>query len=260
MATRQTIGCAICKFFPEANTHRSHSGNFLGSGEKCAACGTNCGRPSLLDLFCGAGGCARGYQRAGFCVLGIDSSPQPRYAGCSFVQADAMTFPLDGFDVIHASPPCQRYSRISHLAVARKVEYGGHADLIDETRRLLVDCGKPYVIENVIGAPLRGIRLCGAMFGLKTYRHRVFETSHLLWVPEHPKHTEKVPPAGNGRSPNGFISICGSGGVRGLKSTEIPKAWGNAMGIDWMTRRELSQAIPPAYTEWIGRQLFDRLA
>ena len=195
-----------------------------------------------------------GYHRAGFDVVGVDIEPQPNYP-FEFVQADAIEYLLkDGkrFDAIHASPPCQAYSGIAALASARGVDYGGHDDLLGETRNALLDVGRPYVIENVAGAPLRGIRLCGSMFGLKTYRHRIFETSWFVWVPEHRKHRERVPSAGNGLSENGWISICGSGGVRGLTATEIPKVWGDAMGIDWMTRAELAQAIPPAYTKHIG--------
>lgn len=216
--------------------------------------------PRLLDLYCCAGGAAMGYRRAGFEIVGVDHEPQPNYP-FQFVQADAVEYAIEHgreFDAIHASPPCQAHTKIALLGEARNGQYPKHEDDIDRCREALIAIGKPYVIENVIGAPMRGIRLCGAMFGLKTYRHRLFESSEFLWVPEHPRHVEKVPPAGNGMSENGWISICGTGGVRGMTADEIVSVWSDAIGIDWMNRRELAQAVPPAYTEYIGRQLRER--
>lgn len=204
-------------------------------------------RPRLLDLFCGAGGCAVGYHRAGFDVTGVDHRPQPRYP-FAFVRADALEYLADHgreFDVIHASPPCQRYSRMTPAPDC-------HPDLIGPCRELLGSIGKPWIMENVAGSPLRSpTMLCGSMFGLRTYRHRHFEASFLLLgLPHHP-HRERCLPAGRGVSASGLISVAGN-------IANMPAAR-RAMGIDWMTRAEISQAVPPAYTEFIGRQLIDFL-
>ena len=184
-----------------------------------------------------------GYARAGFYVVGVDIEPQPNYP-FEFHQADAFTYPLDDFNAYHASPPCQRYSRTKSLHPGRE-----YPDLLGKTRELLIATGKPWVIENVVGAPFQHwIMLCGMMFGLRTYRHRRFETSFLMMQPEHPKHTERV--LNRGYDPNWTGFYCVTGGcnapVAMMKET---------MGIDWMTRAELTQAIPPAYTEYIGKYL-----
>jgi DNA (cytosine-5)-methyltransferase 1 len=204
----------------------------------------------LLDLFCGAGGCSMGYYRAGFEVVGVDIHAQPRYP-FEFHQADAMTYPLDGFDVIHASPPCQAYSITRHIHPENK-----YPDLVDKTRVRLEKSNAYWVIENVNGAPLRVVgMLCGLMFGLKVLRHRYFECSFGCLFPLHPKH------------PKGNLTHC-SNGYSGISSEFVCVAGHNykktagarAMGIDWMnSRKELSQAIPPAYTEYIGRQLMEIL-
>jgi len=201
--------------------------------------------PVLLDLFCGAGGCSKGYADAGFDVVGVDVNVQKNYP-FEFVQADAMTFDLNGFDVIHASPPCQRYTQLG-----TREDLSGYPDLVDATRERLTRSGKPWVIENVPGSPLREpIVLCGGMFGLRAYRHRLFESSEALTAPEHKPHTVRVNRRGENRREHwnngGFITITGDVGTY---------CGPEAMGIDWMTGNELSQAIPPAYTEWIGRQL-----
>jgi DNA (cytosine-5)-methyltransferase 1 len=211
-------------------------------------------RPRLLDLFCGAGGCTRGYQNAGFYVVGVDNMPQPRYCGDEFHQGDAMTWPLAGFDVIHASPPCQRYT------VARSMRGNHHPDLLPPVRDRLRAQSAPWVIENVPGAPLRAdFRLCGCQFGLRAgdaylCRPRWFEVSFSLpltmlspcW------HDGRVVPV-FGHNPNkDYYRRWG----RGSPIEERKRV----MGIDWMNRNELSQAIPPAYTEFIGRQLLDHLA
>lgn len=201
-------------------------------------------KPRLLDLFSGAGGCARGYQRAGFYVVGVDINPQPRYAGDEFVQADALTYPLEGFDAIHASPPCQAYSRTHKL---RKNE---HPDLVGVVRDRLLATGLPYVIENVPGSPLRDpVVLEGQMFeGLRTQRARWFETNWGLEVP-FMRSPRPAPNAKMGRKPKDGEWVHVVGNFNGMS------AHGEAMGIDWMNRTELAQAIPPTYTELVGEQL-----
>jgi DNA (cytosine-5)-methyltransferase 1 len=204
-------------------------------------------KPRLLDLFCGAGGAAMGYHNAGFEVVGVDVKPQKHFP-FEFHQADAMTYPLDGFDVIHASPPCQRFTSLKSVFDSSKYE-----DLVDPIRQRLIASGKYYIIENVIGAPLRrDLVLCAAPFGLRSYRHRIFEANFPLVQPEHPKHVVPV----NRRKKNrrghwdagGFVTVVG----------DIGRYVGpEAMGIDWMTGNELSQAIPPCYTEYVGKALLD---
>jgi DNA (cytosine-5)-methyltransferase 1 len=208
-------------------------------------------QPRLLDLCCGAGGCTKGYQNAGFDVLGVDISPQPNYCSHWFVQADALDLLahwlelgwLDEFDAIHASFPCQFASK------TRKLHDNDHPDLVTPGRELLEAAGLPYVIENVPGAPLIDpVRLEGQMFGLNTHRPRLFETNWPLEVPA------LIPPpprqAKMGRRPKAGEAIQVVGHF-----SDVPAAR-KAMGIDWMTQRELAQAIPPAYTEFIGKQLF----
>lgn len=203
-------------------------------------------RPRLLDLFCGAGGCSMGYHRAGFEVVGVDVKAQPRYP-FTFHQADALTFPLDGFDAIHASPPCQAYIRSGTVAKHR------HPRLLEPVRERLVSSGLPYVIENVPGAPMRSdVILCGSMFGLAVRRHRWFETN----VPMSPftlscDHSRPV--TGVYGNPHGK-----RGAAAGMLPSDL-KTWSRAMGIDWMTAREIALAIPPAYTEFIGYQLMQSL-
>jgi len=225
--------------------------------------------PRLLDLFCGAGGAAMGYHRAGFEVVGVDINPQPHYP-FEFHQGDALTFPLDGFDAIHASPPCQAYSRMRHLPWV-KARTADHWDSIPPTKALLATARVPWVIENVVGAPLDGIMLCGCMFGLEfddgtpLYRKRLFESSVFMLAPGHAKHTRAMLPgpmlgnraqlmSGIGKRDKLDYIIAGKGRTAGT-----PGLWGGAMGVDWMTIKEMAQAIPPAYTEWIGLQLMAAL-
>ena len=224
--------------------------------------------PVLLDLFCKAGGATKGYQRAGFYVVGVDIEPQPHYCGDEFVHGDAVDFlagDLSRFAAIHASPPCQGYSRMRHLPWLRDKEY---PLLIEPVRDLLQQSGLPWAMENVEDAPLtrepglfgvHGVMLCGTMFGLDVYRHRPFESNIILSQPEHPKHRQTIR-AGRqlgdrARVPvrRGVTAWQEDGGVGGhMGNVDRVRA---AMGIDWMIGSELSQAIPPAYTEHIGRQL-----
>ena len=207
-------------------------------------------RPRLLDLFCGAGGAAMGYHRVGFDeIVGVDIKPQPRYP-FEFIQADAMTFPLEGFDAIHASPPCQ-----AHTALRTAWNAKAHEDLLTPTLARLAAAATPWIAENGPGAPMRrDLVLCGTMFGLgvgsaELRRHRWFQTN---W----PTPALRTPCA-HKENPI-TIGVYGQHGrdrrrsVQTFFSVEDGK---RAMGIDWMTGDELSQAIPPAYTEYIGRHL-----
>jgi DNA (cytosine-5)-methyltransferase 1 len=192
----------------------------------------------VLDLFCKAGGAGYGYHLVGYEVVGVDLEPQPNYP-FEFHQADALTFPLDEFDLIHASPPCQAHS------MAARLNDTEHPRLIEPTRRRLRASGIPYVIENVVGAPLIDpIMLCGAMFGLRTYRHRLFEASFTVPDPGHQEHVVRQAKMGRPPAPGEFIQVVGHTG-----DVEAARA---AMGIWWMTSDELAQAIPPAYTVHIG--------
>lgn len=206
-------------------------------------------RPLLLDLFCGAGGAGKGYHDAGFDVVGVDIAPQPNYP-FEFYQWDALTFPLDGFDAIHASPPCQSYSALSGLTTR------DYPALIEPVRERLLAAGVPYVIENVIGAPLLApIRLCGSSFGLRVWRHRLFEMScPPAMVPpcSHEQHPEPLDVTGTGGPSSKPRTTPGGGLSRKPRGLEEAR---EAMGIDWMRRHELAEAVPPAMTEWIGAYL-----
>jgi len=215
-------------------------------------------KPRLLDLFCCAGGAGVGYAAAGFDVVGVDLSPQPNYP-FEFHQADALTLDRDflaGFDAVHASPPCQSYSDLA------KRNGNGHMwpRLIEPTRDLLRSLNVPYVIENVEGAPLLDpIVLCGTMFeGLRVIRHRLFESNLWLDVPEHGKHplvfTHDKRKAHYGKLDQNvsFVQVTGGGNCTIANARD-------AMGIDWMTKNELNEAIPPAYTEFLGRQVLGHL-
>lgn len=214
-------------------------------------------RPRLLDLFCGAGGAAMGYHRTGFEVVGVDINPQPNYPFFEFHQADALTTPLDGFDFIHASPPCQRFSDLAH----RNGNGGDWPDLIDPIRQRLLATGLPYVIENVERSPLIDpVMLCGTMFrGLRVLRHRLFESNVPLYglphITPHPlvfTHDKRKAHYGKLDQNTAFIQVTGGG-----NATVANK--GAAMGIDWMTGGELNEAIPPMYTRFIGRQVREAL-
>jgi DNA (cytosine-5)-methyltransferase 1 len=203
----------------------------------------------LLDLFCGAGGAAMGYHRSGFSeIVGVDIKPQKHYP-FEFVQADALEFCRKygrAFDVIHASPPCQAYS------VTVSLSNGNHPDLVGPTREALRATGRPYVIENVPGAPLvNPVTLCGTMFPeLRVIRHRLFECEPVIWWPPAPCcHWGKCPPR----------RLIGRNGKAMIHSFKHGLDFLTAMAIDWMTKPELAQAIPPAYTHWIGQQILSEI-
>jgi len=202
----------------------------------------------LLDLFCGAGGASVGYRQAGFEVVGVDIAPQPHYP-FEFHQADALTHPLGGFDAIHASPPCQHFTRYRNAVKDITERY---EDLIVPTRLRLQASGLPWVIENVPGAPIRpDVVLCGSAFGLDVRRHRWFELSPGLPMVMSPPCQHGVWWRRRFKSSSGRINqrfTCEVGAWD--EPLEIQKA---AMGVDWtITVRELSEAIPPAYTAYIG--------
>ena len=220
----------------------------------------------ILDLFCKAGGATRGFQMAGFEVVGLDIEPQKRYIGDDFIQGDALcalrdllsgkgirgrnqTYYLSDFVAIAASPPCQHYSEGTRNDNRHK-----HPNLIPSIRELLIECGLPYVIENVSGAAAymnNPVTLCGVMFPeLRVYRHRLFECSFPVVAPAHTDHQDNCH-GNNMISRKGYVNVFGGGGLVEYKR--------EAMGIDWMTRDELSQAIPPAYTQFVGECLVDHL-
>lgn len=216
-------------------------------------------RPRLLDLFCCAGGAGMGYHRAGFDVVGVDIDPQPNYP-FEFVQADAIAYLAahgHEYDAIHTSPPCQANSALTKGNRARGW-VDDHVDLIPVTRALLDHVGRPYVIENVQGAALRrDVTLCGEMFDLQVIRHRYFELGG--WTATaltHRPHRGRVAGYRHGTWYEGpYFAVYGDGGGKGTV-----QQWQTAMGIDWTSdRKELAEAIPPAYTEHLGRQLINQL-
>lgn len=209
-----------------------------------------------------------GYHRAGFDVTGFDIKPQPRYP-FAFVQCDALSVDLSCFDAVHASPPCQAHSSISNVSGRQQ----HHVDLIPETRALLEASGKPWVMENVVGAPLREpFMLCGTMFGLRTscgaelQRHRIFESNWFIGLQPQCQHGTSVIGVYGGHAHDRRRTITVTGSTpqqnvvknRSRLTFSIEEAK-RAMGIDWMTMADLSQAIPPAYTEFIGRRLMDEV-
>ena len=209
-------------------------------------------KPKLLDLFCGAGGAGKGYHDAGFSVVGVDIEPQPNFP-FEFIQSDALALDpsfLRGFDVVHASPPCQAYS------VLAKRTGCGHRwpKLVAQVREQLAQCGKLTVIENVPGSPLIDpIVLCGTMFPeLRVVRHRLFEVNFPVAVPPHRKHPlvhtldKRKPHYGKTDDMVAYVSITGGGNCS-------IRAARDAMKIDWMTKNEMNQSIPPAYARHIGK-------
>ncbi|MBS1863033.1 MAG: DNA cytosine methyltransferase [Actinobacteria bacterium] len=230
-------------------------------------CGVSYSKPILIDVYCGAGGATRGYQEAGFEVIGVDVDPQPEYVGDQFVQMDALEF-LDRLRytlhldtvvaAIHASPPCQRYSQMLHGKPELQEK---HPDLIEPTREALIKTGRPYVIENVEGAPLlEAVTLCGSMeifHELRVLRHRQFETNWELPQPEHPATHPLVVTMDKRKSHYGkldpdkdYVGVYGGG-----QGCSVAQAR-DAMGIDWMNKAHLNEAIPPAFTKYVGEHLY----
>lgn len=205
-------------------------------------------RPRALDLFCCAGGASMGLHRAGFDVTGMDIVPQPRYP-FKFIQGDALAADLTGYDFVWASPPCQRYTRAQNAAK----NADAHPDLVAPMREKLEAWGGLWIMENVVGAPLvNPAVLCGLALGLQVKRHRLFESNLLLLTPSCPSHDQDYYVIFGHEVRN---RRHGQAAGRKNKIAEGRKA----MGIDWMTRGELSEAIPPAYSEFLGRQILAAL-
>lgn len=225
-------------------------------------------KPRLLDTFCGAGGAGMGYYLAGFEVIGVDINPQKNYP-FEFIRVDALEYIAEyghKFDVIHASPPCQKFSEATPPSYRNN-----HPDLIFPVRKILQKIDKPYVIENVEGARKElkcPIKLCGSMLGLPVWRHRYFEI--------YPAVLFLTPPCNHSRQPvkakiNGYDKLVqipvlctgGGDGKRSKRKTHRPRGkvedirW--AMQIDWMIQKELTEAIPPAYTQWLGKRIMESL-
>jgi DNA (cytosine-5)-methyltransferase 1 len=211
----------------------------------------------VLDLFCCQGGAAAGYQAAGFHVAGVDMDPQPRYCGDFFRQEDAVEFVRQRIDqirqdfvFIHASPPCQAYSD------AQRIRDNDHPDLIGPTREALELTGLPYAMENVRGARDRlrdPVMLCGAMFGIETYRHRFFEAGggFSFRAPEHPAHTAPQTKMGRPVPPGEYGQFVGN-----YSGVELSR---KVMGVPWMNRDGIRECIPPAYTQWIGERFAEHV-
>lgn len=215
----------------------------------------------LLDLFCGAGGAAMGYRQAGFTfVCGVDLEPQPNYVGHMFYQSDALealaTFDLDDFDLIHASPPCQTHVKLGSNRWGKNA--ARWPDLIEPTRKRLVESGRPYVIENVVGAPLVDpMLLVGEMFGLATSRPRLFELGgwFAMSPPKMRRQTDAVAVYGKPDGRRLWTRADGSE-LRAWSSIEEGR---EALGVPWMTDElEIREAIPPAYTRFIGEQFISQ--
>lgn len=215
-------------------------------------------KPVALDLYCCQGGATKGLQDAGFYVIGVDKDPQPNYCGDEFIQADVITY-LGGIKfgpnvrdlgerpaLVHASPPCQGGTN------AQKIQKRDHPRLIGPTRELLIRLGVPYVIENVVPGPELAhldplkdpVLLCGTMFGLHTYRHRLFEASFPLVAPPHPEHVQRQVKMGRPIREGDFYQAVGNFSGVGVARRD--------MGVEWMTRDGVRECIPPVYSEYIG--------
>ncbi len=204
----------------------------------------------LLDTFCCQGAAGEGYRRAGFEVVGVDIEPQPRYP-FKFIQADAVMYIREHgheFEAIHASPPCQRYSR------AQRIQDRDHPVLIGPTREALIATGRPYVIENVEDARdelVDPVRLCGRDFGLRTYRHRLFESSFHLEQLLHFPHIQQTVKMGRPLREGDWYHAVGN-----FSNVDYIRA---DLGVPWMNRDGIRECIPVQYAEWIGRQLIGQL-
>lgn len=203
-----------------------------------------------LDLYCGAGGATRGLQIAGFHVTGVDINPQPHYCGDAFIQADALTVNLDGYDFVWASPICQKFTAYKR----RPGHVPEYPDLIPQTRERLQAQTSPWIMENILGSSLQATTmLCGSSFGLDVRRHRYFEGSVPLLAPScnHAAQRPRFAQATNRANLRRTVEV----GV-----WRIPLAvQQRAMGIDWMDLEELSEAIPPAYSKYIGEWIMRSL-
>lgn len=213
----------------------------------------------LLDLCCGVGGATRGYQKAGFHVTGVDIEDQPDYCGNKFIRADAIEYAIDHgheYDFIHGSWPCQRYSVLTKGTNKRMLEM--YPDLIDDGREVMTQTGRPWVIENVLGAPIRkDLMLCGEMFGLRVIRHRYFEFSECpMSQPSHPEHIGLTTGYRHGKRYAGpYFPVYGSGGDKGTIDQ-----WRGAMGIDWTyNKKSIAESIPPWYTQKIGEHVLSMI-
>lgn len=206
--------------------------------------------PTAIDFCCCAGGATKGLMDAGFYVIGVDTEPQPHYIGHEFIQGDALAI---GPELIRTakpklnwgSPPCQRYTK------AQIIQGNEHPDLIPPMRQMFIDAGVPYIIENVVGAPLIDpVELCGCMFpDLNVYRTRLFETSFPVRQPPHAEHLEKMTKMGRPPVEGERMHVVGNfSGVAEARK---------AMGIDWMVRGELREAIPPAYSYYLAEEFID---
>jgi len=241
---------AICHLCGSPLTNGGHE---IDDAYGCLYCGgEGLGNPLIVDLFCGAGGASEGLVAAGFTVVGIDIKPQPNYPW-QFYQSDALDVDLMWFAAVWASPPCQAFTQLNnrHKDLSKR-----YPDLIAPVRELLQELKMPYIMENVPGAPLREpITLCGQMFDLGVYRHRLFETSFPLQGHVHVKH--------QGRAAYGRIPKAGEKYTVTGHFGDLPGAK-KAMGMDdpWrenITRRELAESIPPVYSEFLASQLIKQI-
>lgn len=212
-------------------------------------------KPRMIVYFCCQGGACKGYEDAGFDVTPVDLMPQPKhYAPHKVIVADAISH-LSGliasgeiaeYAAIGGSPPCQRFT------LAQRIQRREHPDLITPFRGLVIASGLPYVVENVPGAPLKDpIELCGASFGLRTYRHRLFESNIALTAPEHIPHADRLVKMGRPLAEGDWYQAVGN-------FSNVPYVRAD-MGVPWMTREGIRECIPPVYAEHIGRQLMAHL-
>lgn len=215
--------------------------------------------PRLLDLFCGGGGAGMGYHRAGFDVVGVDIVAQPAYP-FPFVLANAATFPLDGFDAVHASPPCKAFTPAGNAARNELRLFDPHPDQLTPCLERFSSLAIPWVVENVEAAPMPSgsVRYCGSSFGLAVRRHRLFASNVDLWAPpcdhdDTPRYQSLDWAARKAGRLAAIVSVHGN--LQGGSDTIELRRW--AMGIDWLDNAQLTQAIPPAFTEHIGAQLLD---